>query len=100
MNKTPLTETARQSVAALQDQLDALRQRLGISERGCVLYRADASYGDDEVIFVEADGLGGANMLRVEGNYPVDYFTHEERQFATEAEAVKAAETFRQRLEV
>ena len=98
MNKTPIPETKRQSIARLQTELDELRQRLGVSERGCVLYRADASYGDDEIIFVEADGFGGATLLVVEGNYPIDFFMHEERRFATEAEAVKAADSLRQNL--
>ena len=82
----------------LQEELDGLRRRFGISERGCVLYRAHASYADDNVIIVEADGFGGADLLVIEGNYPVDYFTQEDREFATESAAVKAAEELRQGL--
>jgi hypothetical protein len=44
---------------------------------------------------VEADGVGGAVLLVVEGNYPVDFYTREEKQFSTEAEAVRAAEALR-----
>ena len=68
---------------------------MNVSAPGIVLYRADVSYGDDEVAYVEADGLGGAVLRVVEGNYPVDYFTHEEKEFSTEAEAVRAAEALR-----
>lgn len=95
MNSKPLNQTDRQLINRLQNQLDEARQRLNISAPGVVLYRADVSYGDDEVAYVEADGLGGAVLRVVEGNYPVDYFTREEKEFATEAEAVRAAEAFR-----
>lgn len=57
------------------------------------MFRADLSYGEDEVLIVEADGLGGATLRVVESNYPVDYFTREERAFSTETEAVKSAAT-------
>ena len=95
MNSKPLNPTDRQSINRLQSQLDAVRRRLNISAPGVVLYRADVSYGDDEVALVEADGVGGAVLLVVEGNYPVDYRTREEKQFSTEVEAVRAAEVFR-----
>jgi hypothetical protein len=92
MNSKPLNQTDRQLISRLQNQLDEVRQRLNVSAPGIVLYRADVSYGDDEVAYVEADGLGGAVLRVVEGNYPVDYFTREEKAFSTEAEAVRAAE--------
>ena len=96
MNSKPLNRTDRQLISRLQTQLDEARQRLKISAPGVVLYRADASYGDDEVALVEADGLGGAVLRVVEGKYPVDYYTREEKEFSTESEAVRAAEAFRQ----
>jgi hypothetical protein len=92
MNKAPIGETERKAIEFLQEELDQLRKRAGISDRGCVLYRADLSYGDDDVVIVEADGFGGATLRVVEGNWPVDYFTHEEQEFATESDAVNAAE--------
>ena len=95
MNSKSLNPTDRQLINRLQNQLDEVRQRLKVSAPGVVLYRADVSYGDDEVALVEADGLGGAVLLVVEGNYPVDYHTREEKAFSTEAEAVRAAEAFR-----
>jgi hypothetical protein len=96
MNKNPLNKTDRDSVARLQTQLDSLRKRLKISERGQILYRFDASYCDEEIIFVEADGFGGAVLRVVEGNYPTDFLTRKEQVFQTEDEAVKAAELFQQ----
>ena len=93
MNTDPLNETDKQSIARLQSQLDELRQRLKIAERGIALFRADLSYGDDEVVVVEADGFGGGVLRIVEGNYPVDYLNREERRFSTEEEAVEAAAT-------
>jgi len=92
MNTKPLNQTDRQLISRLQNKLDGARQRLNVSAPGAVLYRADVSYGDDEVAYVEADGFGGAVLRVVEGNYPVDYFTRDEKQFPTEAEAVRAAE--------
>ena len=53
---------------------------------------SDAAEGDDDVAVVEADGVGGAILRVVEGNYPVDYYTREEKEFPTEAGAVRAAE--------
>ena len=95
MNTKPLSQMDRKLISQLQNQLDEARQRLNISAPGVVLYRADVSYGDDEVAYVEADGFGGAVLRVVEGNYPVDYFTREEKEFVTEAEAVRAAGALR-----
>lgn len=94
MNRTPLKKTDRESVARLQGQLDELRKQLGVSDRGQILHRFDASHCDEEIILVEADGFGGALLRVVEGNYPMDFNTREEIAFATEAEALRAAESF------
>jgi hypothetical protein len=89
MNKTPLNIKDREAVARLQKNLDALRKRLGIADRGQILHRFDASCCDEEIIIVEADGFGGAVLRVVEGNYPMDFFTREEQAFPTEAEALR-----------
>lgn len=91
MNSKPLNQADRQLISRLQNQLDEVRRRLHVSAPGAVLFRADLSYGDDEVAYVEADGLGGAVLRVAEGNYPVDYNTRDEKSFSTEAEAVRAA---------
>jgi hypothetical protein len=93
MRTAPLNQTDRELVARLQGRLNDIRYRLGISARGEVLFRADLSYGDDEVLLVEADGFGGGLLRIVEGNYPVDYLIREEREFSSEAEAFEAAAT-------
>ncbi len=91
MNTRPLNQPDRQRISQSQSELDEIRQRLNVSPPGVVLYRADLSYGDDDIAVVEADGFGGAILRVVEGNYPVDYYTREEKEFSTEAEAVRAA---------
>ena len=58
----------------LQAQMDALRNKLGVSGRGEVIYLAPSN-ADDELVIVEADGFGGAITKVVEGNYPLDFFT-------------------------
>jgi DNA-binding MarR family transcriptional regulator len=100
MRRTPLRKSDRNLIARLQGQLDELRNRFKISERGKVLFRAHLSYGDDEVVLVEADGFGGGILRVVEGNYPVDYLTRKERIFATEAEAEDAATLLCQKGEI
>jgi hypothetical protein len=91
MDKVPISEVDRQLLVSLQKQLDDLRKRLQIGERGEVLSRVELSRGDDDVLLVEADGFGGG-LVRVieEGNYPVDYMVREEREFSTEEEALQA----------
>jgi hypothetical protein len=98
MNSNPLDQMNKEVIARLQIELDSIRQRLSISDRGAILFRSDLSYGDDEVALVEADGFGGAILRVVEGNYPVDYFTHEERSFPTESEALVAATALQTRV--
>jgi hypothetical protein len=95
MITAPLNQTDRELIARLQSRLDDIRNRLGISARREVLFRADLSYGDDEVLLVEADGFGGGVLRVVEGNYPVDYLIRDEREFSTEAEAFEAAATLK-----
>jgi hypothetical protein len=90
-----MNQIKKQLIVQLQTELDELRRQLKVNDRGAVLFRADLSYGDDEVALVEADGLGGATLRIVEGNYPVDFFTHEELAFPTETAAVNAAEDLR-----
>jgi hypothetical protein len=92
MNKVPLVSAQLETVTALQSKLDTLRKSIGVADRGSVLYRSEVSYGEEECIVVEADGLGGAVLRRVTGRYPTDCLSLEEHEYATEFEAVKAAE--------
>ena len=76
----------------LQAQIDALRNNLGVSERGEVIYLAPRD-ADDEFVIVEADGFGGAITKVVQGNYPLDFYTSHEKLFSTESTAMGAAES-------
>jgi hypothetical protein len=92
MNKASLTQAQLEAITSLQEKLDSLRRQLGVADRGLILYRSETSYADAEFIVVEADGFGGATMRRGEGNYPTDFLTLQEIEFATEFDAVRAAE--------
>ena len=94
MRATPISLADKELINQLQRRLDELRQRMNVSSPGEVLYLGIATDGDDRVLYVEADGLGGAVLRLVEGNYPIDYYTHEEKLFATEDDALEAAEAF------
>ena len=95
MNRIPLTQTQLEAITSLQKKLDSLRRQLGVADRDVILYRSEASYADAEFIVVEADGFGGAAVRRGEGNYPTDFLTLQELEFATEFDAVRAAEHLR-----
>lgn len=66
----------------LQADADAIRRELGISQAGTILYQSHR--WNDSQVLVEADGLGGATVSVVEGNYPIDYVTSFEKPFSTE----------------
>lgn len=76
----------------LQSRADTLRRELGISRPGEVTFLASCNEVGDDIVVVEADGLGGATTSVVDGNYPVDYVTKFERSFPSEREAEAAAE--------
>ena len=77
----------------LQSRADALRTELGCSRRGEVTFFAPRDGIGDDIVVVEADGLGGATTSVVEGNYPVDYVIKLEKSFSSEQEAeAEAAE--------
>ena len=76
----------------LQSEIDAIRHQLGISPPGAVLYSSPICALEEEVVIVEADGMGGATTCVVEGNYPVDYITKFEKRFISEEKAVRKAE--------
>src|SRR5437667_436448 len=69
-----------------------IRKRLGISNPGEVVFQAPQGRWSDNDIVVEADGIGGATLLVVEGNYPIDYSIKFQRKFPSEDAASEAAE--------
>jgi hypothetical protein len=76
----------------LQSEIDALRHNLGINSPGEVLYSSPICALEEEIVVVEADGMGGATTCVVEGNYPVDYITKYEKRFMSEEKAIRKAE--------
>lgn len=77
----------------LQNEIDALRKELSISQQGEVTFLASRNGSNDEVVVVEADGLGRATVRVVTGNYPVDYCVQFEKSFSNEPSAETAAES-------
>jgi hypothetical protein len=76
----------------LQIEIDAIRGELGISPPKSVLYLSSLNVTDDKSVVVEADGFGSATVSVVEGNYPIDFVSHYEKEFASENAAVEAAQ--------
>ncbi len=76
----------------LHAESERIRERLHISSPNSVIFRAAMNPVDDEEVVVEADGLGGAKLCVIEGNYPIDFVSLRETKFATEADAIIAAE--------
>lgn len=84
--------TRNEKIARL-DELYAeektLREDLGIHAPLEGLMAGDIDM--DCALHVIADGLGGACVAVVEGNYPVDYLCRHEKHFATEKKAEEVA---------
>ena len=74
----------------LQAEVDKIREDLGVSKPNEVLYLA--SLESDEEVIVVADGFGAATASLVGGNYPIDFFTRYEKEFVSEAAALRAAQ--------
>lgn len=66
----------KQEIRRLERRLARLRERLKISDRNEVIALYDGDV--DERIAAEADGLGGARVVRADGNYPIDYSARDE----------------------
>jgi hypothetical protein len=91
------TKSQLEQLRKLEVKSERLRRSLGVSNRGEVIFQAPNSMWFDNDIVVEADGAGGAKLLVVEGNYPIDYLTKSERAFASEDAACEAAERLLER---
>ena len=86
------TNTQLQKLRKLEQQSRRIRSRLGVSRPGEVIFQAPQGRWSDNDIVVEADGIGGAKLLIVEGNYPIDYSIKSEQEFRSEDAASEAAE--------
>jgi hypothetical protein len=91
------TNTQLQKLRKLEHQSRRLRKRLGISNPGEIVFQAPQGLWSENDIVVEADGVGGAKLLVVEGNYPIDYLVKSEREFRSEDAACAAAEELEER---
>lgn len=86
-NKTNIKEETPEQISRLQDQLDQFRKGRGISAKDECLWRASLNSVDPDEIVVVADGLGGATVRQVDGNWPIDCLCIHERDFPTEDNA-------------
>src|ERR1044072_2220373 len=75
----------------LEQESKTLRKTLGISRPDEVIFQASQDDWSDDEVIVEADGFGGATLLIVEGNYPIDYLVKSRREFTSEEQACEAA---------
>jgi hypothetical protein len=88
----PMKTTQLNRLHQLENEIAVLRQQLGVSAPGEMIFQAPRSMWSATDVVVEADGSGGAKLLIVEGNYPADYHIHKEQCFHTEDKACEAAE--------
>ena len=76
----------------LHTETERIRQRLHISSPNSIIFRAPVNPLDDEEVVVEADGVGGARLSIIEGNYPIDFLSLREMKFESERAAIREAE--------
>ena len=69
----------------LDDEAKTVREELGYSHPGEVIWQARLDF--DELLAVVADGYGKASVLRVSGNYPVEYLLKDRKDFDNEQAA-------------
>ena len=85
--------TREETIAKLKElyqESQRLRESIGIHARLEELTAGDINM--DCALHVTADGLGGAYVEVVEGNYPIDYQCKHEKHFDTENEAEEVAD--------
>ena len=74
-----------EEIRLLDDQAKTIREELGWSQPGEVIWQAHLDF--DELLVVVADGYGKASVLRVSGNYPVEYLLKDRKDFENEEAA-------------
>jgi hypothetical protein len=85
----PVPVTLRDELRRLDEKARSIRKTLGYSQSGEVIWQAAIDL--DKLLVVVANGRGGASLLHVRGNYPVDYLLLEQLNFASEKAACEAA---------
>jgi hypothetical protein len=88
MNQTESLEKLKQ----LGVESETIRRQLGISSPNSVIFCAPINPFENEDVVVEADGLGGARLSVVEGNFPIDFLCLRERAFESERSAIEEAQ--------
>jgi len=88
-NWVPAPADPNEELQLLDQQAKTLREELGYSQPGEVIWQARLDF--DELLAVVADGYGRASVLRVSGNYPVEYFLKDRKDFDNEQAACASA---------
>jgi hypothetical protein len=85
----PAPADRKEELQMLDHQAKTLREELGYSQPGEVIWQARLDF--DELLVVVADGYGRASVLRVSGNYPLEYFLKDRKDFDSEQAACASA---------
>jgi hypothetical protein len=75
----------KEELRLLDQRAKTLREELGFSQAGEVIWQARLDL--DDLLAVVADGNGRASVLRVSGNYPVEYLLKDRKDFDSEPAA-------------
>jgi len=86
----PAPTDRNEELRLLDHQAKTLREDLGYSQPGEVIWQARLDF--DGLLVVVADGYGRASVLRVSGNYPVEYFLKDRKDFDNEQAASASAD--------
>jgi transposase len=85
----PMPADRIEELRLLDHQAKTLREELGYSQPGEVVWQARLDF--NELLVVVADGYSRASVLRVSGNYPVEYLLKERKDFDNEHAACASA---------
>ena len=85
----PMPADRIEELRLLDQQAKTLREELRYSQPGEVIWQARLDF--DDLLVVVADGYGKASVLRVSGNYPVEYFLKDRKDFDNEQAACASA---------
>jgi hypothetical protein len=85
----PAPADRHEELRLLDQQAESIREELGYSQPGQVIWMARLDF--DESLAVVADGYGRASVLRVSGNYPVEYVLKDRHDYDSEQAACAEA---------
>lgn len=84
----PTRDADLRRLKAIEKEAEELREKLGISKAGEVIWQSGVF---DGLLLVEATGDGSAVLMYVEGNYPMDYISKEQKKYTSEERATDDA---------